>query len=74
MGSERCAILLKSGQTGELYKQQLIRLKQAIAEKQSEWATGHEKLIFHLDNARPHVTAQKLFGKCRMGYCTSPAL
>ena len=49
--------LLKSGQaiTEELYWQQLIHLKQAIAEKHSEWATRHEKLIFHHDNARPHV-------------------
>ena len=49
--------LLKSGQTitGELYRQQLIRLKQAIDEKRPEWATRHEKLIFHHDNARPHV-------------------
>ena len=41
--------LLKSGQTitGELYWQQLIRLKQAIAEKRPECANRHEKLIFH---------------------------
>lgn len=49
--------LLESGQTinGTLYRQQLMRLKKAIAEKRPEWATRHETLIFHHDNARPHV-------------------
>ena len=49
--------LFKSGQTirGQLYRQQLIRLKQAIDEKRPEWATRHEQLICHHDNARPHV-------------------
>ena len=30
-------------------------LLQAIAEKRPEWATRHEKLIFHHDDVRPHV-------------------
>lgn len=49
--------LLKPGQTitGEFYRQQLIRLKRAIAEKRREYATRHEAIIFHHDNARPHV-------------------
>lgn len=49
--------LLKSGQTinGALYRQQLMRLKRAIAEKRPGWATRHDTLIFHHDNARPHV-------------------
>ena len=50
--------LLKLGETtnGERYQTQLIRLKRAIAEKRSEYATRHEAIIFHHDNARPHVT------------------
>lgn len=49
--------LLKSGQTitGQLYRQQLIRLKRALAEKRPEYTTRHESVIFHHDNARPHV-------------------
>ena len=49
--------LLKPGETinGELYRTQLIRLKRAIAEKRPEYATRHEAIIFHHDNARPHV-------------------
>ncbi|CAD6998773.1 unnamed protein product [Ceratitis capitata] len=49
--------LLKSGQTinGDLYRKQLIRLKKASAEKRPESATRHESIIFHCDNARPHV-------------------
>ena len=34
---------------------QLIRLKRAIAEKRPKYATRHEAIIFHHDNARPHV-------------------
>ena len=34
---------------------QLIRLKRAIAEKRPEYATRHEAIIFHHDNARPHL-------------------
>ena len=50
--------LLKPGETinGERYLTQLIRLKIAIAEKRPEYATRHEAIIFHHDNARPHVT------------------
>ena len=33
----------------------LIRLKRAIAEKRPEYATRREAIIFHHDNARPHV-------------------
>ena len=40
---------------GERYRAQLIRLKRAIAEKRPEYATRHEAIIFHHDNARPHV-------------------
>ena len=49
--------LLKSGETinGERYRQQLIKLKRAIAETRPEYATRHEAIIFHHDNARPHV-------------------
>ena len=49
--------LLKLGETinGERYRTQLIRVKRAIAEKHPEYATGHEAIIFHHDNARPHV-------------------
>ena len=48
---------LEPGETinGERYRTQLIRLKRAIAEKRLEYATRHEAIIFHLDNARPHV-------------------
>ena len=49
--------LLKPVETinGERYRTQLIRLKRAIAEKRPEYATRHEAIIFHYDNARPHV-------------------
>ena len=49
--------LLKPGETinGERYRTQLIRLKRAIAEKRPEYAARHEAIIFHHDNARPHV-------------------
>lgn len=43
--------LLKSGETitGQLYRQQLIRLKRVIAEKRPEYAIRHKSLIFHHD-------------------------
>ena len=49
--------LLKPGETinGERYRTQLIRLKRAIVEKRPEYATRHEAITFHHDNARPHV-------------------
>ena len=49
--------LLKPGETinGERHRTQLIRVKRAIAEKRPEYATRHEAIIFHHDNARPHV-------------------
>ena len=49
--------LLKPGKTinGERYRTQLIRLKRSIAEKPPEYATRHEAIILHHDNARPHV-------------------
>ena len=49
--------LLNPGETinGERYRTQLIRLKRAIAEKRPEYAIRHEAIIFHHDNARPHV-------------------
>ena len=40
---------------GEGYRTQLIRLQRAVAEKRPEYATRHEAIIFHHDNARPHV-------------------
>ena len=40
---------------GERYRTQLIRLKRAIVEKRPEYATRHEAIIFHHDNARPDV-------------------
>ena len=49
--------LLKPGETinGGRYRTQLIHFKRAIAEKRPEYATRHEAIIFHHDNARPHV-------------------
>ena len=49
--------LLKPSETinGERYRTQLICLKRAIAEKRTEYVTRHEAIIFHHDNARPHV-------------------
>ena len=40
---------------GVRHRTQLIRLKRAIAEKRPEYAIRHEAIIFHQDNARPHV-------------------
>ena len=50
--------LLKPGETinGERYRTQVIHLKRAIAEKRSEYVTRHEAIIFHHDNARPHIS------------------
>ena len=49
--------LLKPGETinGERYRTQLISLKRAIDPKRPEYATRHEAIIFHHDNARPHI-------------------
>ena len=49
--------LLKPGETvnGECYRTQLIRLERAITEKRPEYASRHKAIIFHHDNARPHV-------------------
>ena len=56
VGSEGCAVLWAAETiNGERYRTQLIRLKRAIAEKRSEYATRHEAIIFHHDSARPHV-------------------
>lgn len=51
--------LLPSGQTinAQLYRQQLIRLKQKIQAERPTYATRHESIIFHHDNARPHIAA-----------------
>lgn len=48
---------LEPGETikGPLYRRQLMRLKLAIEAKRPEWKDRHEKLIFHQDNARPHI-------------------
>lgn len=50
--------LLKPGDTitGERYRQQLIKLNAEIKKKRPEYATRHEAIIFHDDNARPHRT------------------
>ena len=50
--------LLKLGETtnGERSWTQLIRLKTAIAEKRPEYATRHEAIVLHYDNAQPHVS------------------
>ena len=49
--------LLKPGETinWERYRTQLICLKRAIAVKRPGYATRHEAIISHHDNARPHV-------------------
>lgn len=49
--------LLQSGETinGDVYRRQLIRLKRAIEENRPEYVNRHNKLIFHHDNARPHI-------------------
>ena len=36
-------------------RQQLMRLKLAIEAKRPEWKGKHDKLIFHQENARPHI-------------------
>jgi len=61
--------LLKPGRTitGDFYRQQLFRLKRAIAEKRPEYATRHESIIFHHDNARPHVPVLKTIWKIADG-------
>ena len=58
--------LLKPGETinGERYRTQLIRLKRAMAEKRPQYATRHEAIIFHHDNARPLLTTI-CSGRCR---------
>ena len=49
--------LLKPGETinGERYRTQLIRLKREIAEERPEYENRHKAIIFHHDNAPPHV-------------------
>ena len=49
--------LLQSGETinGECYRTQLIHLKREIGKKRPEYVTRHQAIIFHHDNARPHV-------------------
>ena len=70
--------LLKPGETinGERYQIQLIRLKRAIAEKRPEYGTRHEAIIFHHDNARPHVAilVKNYLENSGLGSFTSPAL
>ena len=55
--------LLKPRETinGERYRTQLIRLKRAIAEKRPEYATRHEAIIIHHDNARPYVAIPVIY-------------
>ena len=51
--------LLESGETinGDKYRRQLMKLKQEIHKKRPSYANRHESIIFHHDNARPHVAA-----------------
>jgi len=50
--------LLNSGQTvtGDLYREQIIRLSRALHGKRPEYETRQHKVILLHDNARPHVT------------------
>ena len=50
--------LLQSGETinGDVYRRQLIRLKRAIEENLPEYVNRHNKLNFHHDNPRPHIS------------------
>lgn len=50
--------LLKQGETvtGDLYREQIIRLSQALHEKRPEYEKRQHKVILLHDNARPHVT------------------
>lgn len=41
--------------TGERYKQQLMKLSEALKLKRPQYAKRHDKVIFQHDNARPHV-------------------
>jgi [histone H3]-lysine36 N-dimethyltransferase SETMAR len=52
--------LLQPGQTvtADLYKDQLLKLNEAVVIKRPEWATRHERPILLHDNARPHVGKQ----------------
>ena len=49
--------LLKPNETitGERYRTQLMRLSQALREKQPQYEQRHEKVILQHDNAPPHV-------------------
>ena len=49
--------LLKPGETvtGHRYRQQLIKLNQALKRKRLEWGDRTHKVILLHDNARPHV-------------------
>jgi len=42
--------------TGERYQQQLIQLNRALKQKRPDYAKRHDKMIYQVDNARPHVT------------------
>lgn len=50
--------LLKQGETvtGELYRDQIIRLAEVMREKRPEYEKRQHKVILLHDNARPHVT------------------
>ena len=49
--------LLKPGETvtGDRYRQQLIKLNQALKRKRPEWGNRTHKVFFPHDNARPYV-------------------
>ncbi len=49
--------VLKQGETitGDLYKEKLVRLSQAIKDKRPQFHQRHNKVILQHDNARPHT-------------------
>ena len=50
--------LLKTGEkiSGDRYRQQLIKLNQALKQKRPNYAQRHDKVLLQHDNARPRVT------------------
>lgn len=51
--------LLKPNETitGDRYRRQLIKLRQALKDKRPQYADRHDKVILQHDNARPHVAS-----------------
>lgn len=53
----------------------LLHLSQALKDKQPEYLKRHDKVVFHHNNARPHLASrQELLGKAQMGNSTLPAV